>query len=341
MNLSEFITKNRGRIFFWAYYLILSFTFCYIFYQKLIVKADFYSIDSSCAIYPVIDFTALKVLQYRMLVPFSFAALKFIMPLPDRGVYFVLAVIQTFIILKIFHKLLNEYFQDKRINEWIAPVILYPMVWNYTILNGQNFFVDFSILIFILLGYYFIIREQDKYLIITLLIGCVNHDSIGFLIPMYLLYNYRRLFTRRVIVTTILLTGIYAGVKFILSEVFVNSPGLSFRLNHIRNFATPFEMPISHVVRNLILVFGGLHIVLLAGLRNPVWKKIPMGRIMINFTVFPYIFIIFFIHSIEEIRNYIAAIPFILIPFLIYMSTFTNTLLKLRDDMNSGDQKTS
>lgn len=336
MNLNEFVTKYRAKIYYLVYYFMISLTFCYVYYQKLIVKADFYSYDSSCAIYPVIDFTALKVLQYRMLVPFSFAALKFFLPLPDKAVYFILAVIQTIIILYIFYRLLNEYFDSKGINALIAPLITYPMVWNYTILNGQNFFVDFSILIFILLGYYFIIREKTNYLLITLLIGCVNHDSIGFLIPMYLLYNYKHLFTKKVIVTTVIMVVIYTGVKYILSEVFVNNPGLSFRLNHERNFNYAFEMPLSHVLRNIFLIFGGMHFFVLAGVNSPIWKKVPMNRIMINFTFFPYLILIFFIHSIDEIRNYIAAIPFIVIPFLIYMSSFNRSFIKLRD-FGSGD----
>ncbi len=331
MNLSLLIDKYRKKIYFLTYYFMLSLTFCYVYYQKLIVKADFYSYDSSSAIYPVVEFTALKVLQYRMLVPFTFALLKSFIPASDNAVYFILVLMQTMLILYVFYRLLNEYFEDRGINALIAPFILYPMLWNYTILNGQLFFVDFSLLIFILLGYYFVIREKTGPLFLVLLLGCVNHDSVGFLIPMYLLYNYRRLFKVKTIVNILILIVIYTGVKFVLSEVFVNSPGLSFRLNHIRNYTYSFEMPGHLVLRNIVLVFGGLHFFVLGSIRNKVWKKIPKERIMINFTIFPYIVIIFFIHSIEEIRNYIAAMPFILIPFLIYMSTLKGSFLKLRE----------
>lgn len=331
MKLSALTDKYRKKIYFLSYYFMLSLSFCYVYYQKLVADADFYSYDSSSAIYPVIEFTALKVLQYRMLVPFTFAFLKSFIPASDNGIYFILILMQTMVILYVFYRLLNEYFEDRGINALIAPFILYPMLWNYTILNGQLFFVDFSLLIFILLGYYFIVREKTAPLLFVLLLGCVNHDSVGFLIPMYVLYNFRRLFKVKTIVNILAMIIIYTGVKFVLSEVFVNSPGLSFRLNHIRNFNYSFEMPVHLLIRNIVLVFGGLHFFVLGSIRNGVWKKIPKERIMINFTILPYIVIIFFIHSIEEIRNYIAAMPFILVPFLIYMSTLKGSFIKLRE----------
>ncbi|MBL8015820.1 MAG: hypothetical protein JNK43_00995 [Ignavibacteria bacterium] len=339
--MSSLIDKYRRKIYFLTYYFMLSLTFCYLYYQKLIVKADYYSYDSSSAIYPVLDFTALKVLQYRMLVPFTFGFLKLFIPTSDNGIYFILVLAQTMIILYVFYRLLGEYFEDRGINALIAPFILYPMLWNYTILNGQLFFVDFSLLIFILLGYYFIVKEKTMPLLFVLLLGCVNHDSVGFLIPMYVLYNYRRLFKGKIIVNIIAMVAIYAGVKFILSEVFVNSPGLSFRLNHIRNYTYSFEMPVHLVLRNIVLVFGGLHFFVLGSIRNGVWKRIPKERIMINFTILPYIVIIFFIHSIEEIRNYIAAMPFVLMPFLIYMSTLKGSFLKLKESKLIGSPETS
>ncbi len=51
--------------------------------------------------------------------------------------------------------------------------------------------------------------------------------------------------------------------------------------------------------------------------------------------------IIFFIHSIEEIRNYIAAMPFVLLPFLIYMSTLKGSFLKLKESKLIGGTGTS
>jgi hypothetical protein len=148
---------------------------------------------------------------------------------------------------------------------------------------------------------------------------------------MYLLFNYKKIFTGRIILISILLTLITVGVKTVLSEVFINNAGASFRWNHIRNFYLVNYLPVTHTIRNIFLIFGGLHLIILASIKNPVWKKVSGPRIMINMTFILYVIIIFFIHSIEEIRNYITAIPFIIIPFLIYLSSLNSSLLVLKE----------
>lgn len=326
-----FLEKYRAKIYISVYYFLTSLTFCYVYYHKIGVRSDFYSPESSSGIISVINFEAIKVIQYRLFVPFLYKLLSLFIPLPVNAVYFILLVLLCFAVIYIFYRLLNEYFTDRKINALIAPVIIYPMVWNFIILNGQSFYVDFSNLIFVLLGYYFIIKKMDIALLITIFIGSLNHDSIGFLIPMYLLFNYKKIFTGRVIVITMLLVLIIAGIKAILSEVFINNFGLSFRWNHIRNFYLINELPITHTIRNIFLIFGGLHLIVFASIKNPVWKKISGPRSMINMTFIPYVIIIFFIHSIEEARNYITAIPFIIIPFLIYLSSLNGNFLKLKE----------
>jgi hypothetical protein len=225
---------------------------------------------------------------------------------------------------------LDEFFEDRKINLLIAPVIVYPMAWDYIILNGQTFYVDFSILIFILLGYVLILKNNIPLLILTFFFGCLNHDSVGFLIVMYLLYNYKKLFTLKVILGTVAMAIIFIGIKYTLSQVFINNFGVSFRLNHERNFSVAVDFSDRRLFRNIFLVYGGLHVIVLLGLRNPIWSKIPFEKVAINFTFIPYIFLIFFIHTIDEIRNYIASIPFVLIPFLIYMSSIDSSFLKLK-----------
>jgi hypothetical protein len=333
--LSEIFYKYRNRIFFIIYYFLFSLTFCYLYYQKLVVKADFYSYDSSSGIYAVLNFEAIKVLQYRLLVPFVFKILSLVFPFGDKAVYFLLTVIQTFIIIFVFYHLLNEYFVDRKFNAVIAPVIIYPMVWNYIILNGQLFYVDFSILIFILLGYLFIVRDETRLLLLTFLAGCFNHDSVGFLIVMYLLYNYNKIFTRKVLLTAALMSAIFIAIKYTLSIVFIDNYGVSFRLNHIRNYEHIFEIPLHRNIRNILLIYGGLHILVIIVIRNKVWQRISFSKLAINLTIIPYILVIYFIHSIEEVRNYIASIPFVLIPFLIFLSTIKRSFLILHEKENT------
>jgi hypothetical protein len=207
-----FLRKYRVKLYAALYYFLISLTFCYVYYQKIGTRSEFGNPESTSGLLAVLKFEAIKVIQYRLLVPFLYKLLSLVLPFSTAGVYSVLLVIQCFIVLYVFYKLLNEYFEDRRVNMLLAPIIIYPMVWNFIILNGQSFFVDFSNLTFILLGYYFIIKKRDIALLVTILTGSFNHDSIGFLIPMYLLFNYKKLFTGRVILITILLAVIIVGI---------------------------------------------------------------------------------------------------------------------------------
>lgn len=330
MSLHSLIDKNRRRIFLVTYYFLISLTFCYIYHQKLSNHADFYSYDNSAGIYPVTEFIALKGLQYRLLIPFTFKAIWFVTRLPDKAVYFILIIAQTLIIIFIFYRLLNQIFEDRIKNAVIAPIIAYPMAWNYIILNQQIFFVDYSNLLFILLAYLLIIRNKNKLLLVTFIFACLNHDSSGFIPLMYLFYNYKKIFTKPVMLNLFLLGFMYVGIKLILSQVFINNEGPSFRWNYVRNFYYAEYMPIHRIVRNIVLIYGGLHIFVALGLKNPIWKTINKQLIAINLVFFPYVLVIFLIHSIEEIRNYIASIPFIIIPFLIYVSSIEGNFLKLK-----------
>lgn len=326
------LSRYRLNIQIAVYYFLLSLTFCYTYYQKIGVNSDFYSIDSSSGIFAVLNFEAIKVMQYRIFIPFVFKIYSLLLPFNASAVYFAVQLSMCIAVVYVFYRLLNEFFESRKINLLIAPVILYPMVWNYIILNGQSFYVDFSNLLFIFIGYYFIIRRENIGLLVTAFIGSINHDSIGFLIPMYILFNYKKIFTRKVILVSFLLIAIIGGIKLTLSQVFIDSPSVSFRWNYNRNYEMIFFLPPLHTVRNVLFIFGGLHLIILSGIRNPVWKKISPGRIMINMTIIPYVIIIFFIHSTEEVRNYITAIPFVIIPFLICVSGLENSFLKLKKD---------
>jgi len=59
----------------------------------------------------------------------------------------------------------------------------------------------------------------------------------------------------------------------------------------------------------------------------------------INLIVFPYVISVLINFSIEEIRNYIAIIPYIVITSLLFLSSFDNTFLKPVERVFTGSEQ--
>src|SRR5436190_20480385 len=96
------------------YYLMISFTFCYLYYHKFISRADFYSPESSGGIYSVLKGVALKPIQYRVLIPVIFKVLSSLIavvkPMSDRALFFIITIGLCYFILLTFYFILNRYF---------------------------------------------------------------------------------------------------------------------------------------------------------------------------------------------------------------------------------------
>ncbi len=326
-------------------YLAVSVTFCYLYYHKLIVKADFYGEQSSGGIYAVLNNTAYELMQVRVLLPIVFIVCKKIVflvrPVSDGGLFFALAIVQCYFILLSFYFLLNKYFQNRIANLWISPVIIYPMVWNYIIMNGQFFYMDFGVLLGMTLGFYFIVSEQNGWLLLTFYLGLLNHSSVGFLIPAYLLFNYKKMFRIKTIIFAGVMSALYIATYAFLDYIFPKEGGYFLKNAFLRNLSLFHVLPIHIIVRDLLFVFGGLHFLVAILIFTGFWRRFKGPFLYISFVLVPYVIFIYVYCSIEETRNYIAAIPFILIPALLFLSTLKNSFLAPVDKLSQSSQSQS
>lgn len=314
------------------YYLMISFTFSYLYYHKFIVRADFHSPISSGGIYAVLNSEAVKPLQYRILIPLIFKALltiiSIVKPISDKALFFLITIGLCYFILLSFYFLLNTYFQSKAMNCWLAPIIIYPMIWNFIIMNGQFFYMDFSVLLIVILGFYCIVNEEYNWLILVFFLGVLNHPSVGYLIPTFLLYNYRKLFKVKTIVYTVLMAVMYIGIYKLMDYIFPSNTGYFIIYNLPRNLSLLSFLPLHIIARDILFNFGGLHIFIIIFLATGLWKRYKGPMLYINLVIIPYVISVFINFSIEEIRNYITIIPFIVMPSLLYLSTFENSFLR-------------
>lgn len=328
----RFPKDNYPPILIHIYYILISITFCYLYYHKFIVRADFYGKESAGGIFAVLNNDAIKPAQYRLLVPYIFKAVQTVFlifhSIPDKALFFLLTILFCYLILLSFYFLLNEYFKSRATNCWLAPIIIYPMAWNFVIMNGQFFFMDFTALLIIILGFYAIVSRQMGWLLLIFFLGVINHPSVGFLIPSYLLFNYNRLLKAKTIIYTLIMCILFSGIMKFMDDYFSNNTGYFVIFNLPRNLGIANIVPLHIIIRDFLFNFGGLHFITLLFIFNGLWKRYKGPMLYINLVMVPYVISIFVNFSIEEIRNYIEIIPFIMIASLLFLSTFQNSFLK-------------
>ncbi len=311
---------------------MISLTFCYIYYHKFITKADFYSASSSGGIYAVLSGEALKPVQYRILIPLLFKGVQTVIflvkAIPDGALFFLITIALCYMILFSFYMLLGQYFKGKAMNCWMASIIIYPMIWNLIIMNGQFFYMDFSLLLIMILGFYCVVSEKYNWLIAVFFLGVLNHPSAGYLIPAFLLYNYRKLLKPRTIIYTVIMSALYIGTYKIMDMYFPSTEGYFVIYNLPRNLSMFYVLAPHIILRDIFFNFGGLHFFVLIFFLSGVWKKFRGPLLYVNLVIVPYVVSVFVNFSIEEIRNYVAIIPFVLIVSLLFLSSFDNSFLK-------------
>ena len=338
----KYPNDNYPSILIHIYYFMISLTLCYLYYHKFISRADFFSPTSSGAIYAVLDGVAIKPIQFRILIPLLFKAVQsfiFIFKtIPDKALFFLITIMLCYMILFSFYLLLGQYFKGRAMNCWLSAIIIYPMIWNFVIMNGQFFYMDFSILLIIILGFYSIVSEKYNWLLVVFFLGVLNHPSVGYLIIAFLLYNYNKLLKPKTILYTVVMSVMYIGIYRLMDSYFPATAGYFVIYNLPRNLSLFTLLPIHIILRDALFNFGGLHIFILIFLFSGAWKKYRSPLLYVNLVIIPYVISVLINFSIEEIRNYITIIPFVIILTLLFLSSFENSFLKPVDRLFQNRQ---
>jgi hypothetical protein len=242
--------------------------------------------------------------------------------------FFLLTIALTYFIILTFYYLLCSYFKSRAHNCWLSAIIIYPMIWNYVILNGQFFYMDFSVLLVMLLGFYFIVNEKYNWFLAIFFIGLLNHPSVGYLLIAFLFYNYKYLFKSKTILYAALMGVLYFGTYSVMDKLYSGSQGYFVVFNLFRNISLFTTLPLHIILRDLFLDFGCLHLFVIIFFVTGLWKRFRSPMMYTNLTIFVYVPTVLVSFSIEELRNYIAIIPFIMIISLLFLSTFENSFLK-------------
>ena len=334
----KFPTENYPPVLFHLLYLMAAFTFCFIYHHKVVSTSDFYN-DEYGAILKVLNMEAIRSIQYRILVPVIFKILSLPHLLPDKAVFFIIMFGFTYLTQIAFYRLLCVYFVNRDFNYIAALFIVYPMIWNFVAINSIFFFVDCAVIFFVVLCLYLIVTKKNNWLLLAFFLGAANHYSIGFIIPVFLLYNYNRLFNRDTITYSVIMAALLVGYFAALKLIFPNLPEtrddgfVAWYLDAAWQAIVNYKKHL--LIRDILVNMGGLHFFALLYFFSGAWKKMKGQFVTVYLIAIPFILFALFRFGIriEEMRNFIPLIPFVIIPAMLYISRFSGEMLKISPDV--------
>jgi hypothetical protein len=216
------------------------------------------------------------------------------------------------------------------------------MIWNLVIMNGMFFYMDFGLLLSMIVGYYFIVSQRYNWLLLAFFLGLLNHGGVIYLIVSFAFFNYNKIFRLKTIFYAGAMTIIFAGTLALIDIMLPSSVrGTSLIYNLPRNLELLLEHPKHLILRDFLFNFGGLHFFVLLFLINGTWRKFKGPYLYIHLMIIIFFITLMLTFSVEEMRNYSAIIPNILILSLMFLSTFENSFLKPWDHLYAKEKETS
>jgi hypothetical protein len=326
----------------YIYYFFAAFTFVSLYFNKYIKDDNLYGYVGpygESGIKSVLNFQAIFPTQYRILVPYMYKFLSIFLPISGNYIVYIILSFFTFFILLAFYGLLNEYFKDKTINSWIAPIILYPLV-RHVFFNDGWLYYDIPTLLFMILGFTYIVKEKYNLLLLVYIIGFFNKESVAYLAAVFFIYNFKNMLNKKYIFYFLLMVLLFFVIKAFMVNTLISSKYIATEQKEsllntsiwgifILNIAELKN--ISACIRLLFLSFGGLHIFILWALVTNRLKPFRSNLYYMNFIIIPFLLSAPFLFYVTDWRDYIEIVPFITILFLIAFSTLKNSFLQPTD----------
>lgn len=313
--------EDKISVGFHILYLLLAAGFTYLYYKRAILVTDLHSPSSLSA---ASSFTAFKPFQFRLLVPLLFEPLKLIGYEPGRTALALFSGIVVYLTIVVQQKILSRYFKAGFAVSLLAASVLYPMVWNYIVFNRSFMYYDLTAIMLFSLGLYFILTERFIPLVFVFVVGLINKETIIYLAFAYVLFNYKGIFNRKILLNIGIFAVVFLVFKLVLFYLFRNNPGDNVEICFMTNLWI-FEDLFTNLqyTKVVFLNFGGLYLFMLLYLISGRWKLYPDRRkVLLNFVLFVYMAAGVIIVYLTEIRVYSELIPIVTIFFVLFLSTF-------------------
>jgi hypothetical protein len=275
----------------------IAFTIAYTALTNEYVAAPFDSL---------VHFTGRTPFQFRLLPLLIANAIEHIHPVSPRIVFGVMTIAATYFLLVEYAKFLGLFLSRLQAG-WLAPLILYPIFWNYIILNGYLYPSDIPAILFFTIGLRALYTENWKLYSIVFLVGLVNRESICFLSAAFAIAQLGRMDKGEYCISLGIQAAIWALYKLALSSLFRGNPGAGdLYLPHwVENLDFVRQMAGDRtLIAQFAVTFGAIWLLIPYGWRD----QPPFVRKML--LLVPVVFAgMWFVGNLHEVRIYGELIP--------------------------------
>ena len=307
--------SRRGDLLVVVFYALSSVLFTAIFQKSTDPwsGADFAACTQTFAGYP----WAHPVFRFRVLVPLVARAVAAIAPLGLRWVYWGITGLSVFGILVAYRSFLENFLRPA-FAALLSLAIIYPMIWNYTLLNKMYFPFDMPGLLLFVLGCHFIYRRNWTGYYPILLLAALNRETSAWIfVPIFLLTSYRHMSLGRLALHFAGQAALWLAVKAGLYIALAGDAMPVFEPRIAFNWNTVYHMLVfrGYGPRDWVklgLSFGGLWWTFPWVLRRsqPAFVKRALPVVAL------YVAAVFVGGTFDEVRVYGEFIPLLLTPVL-------------------------
>jgi len=296
-----------------CFYLLVSMMFCGIYYQTTYSWSaeNFLGYADSHHEPPF----GSAIFKYRVLMPLLGRGLASVTGADLRLVYCGLAFLSVFCLLIAYRGYLSNFLRPEFATV-MSVGIVYPMLWNFCLLNNIYLPFDLPAVLFFILGCHYIYQRKWHIYYPVFVLAVLNRDTSGFLVFVLLFCLFREMKSGRLLRHLIAHVFIYVGLKYLLYSVLGPDPRVFSTCRLTSNVKVvsdilAFSGNGPKDLAKLVLVFGGT------------WLAIPwLYRTQPRFlkrcilTMIPFLVVISFMGVIDESRCYAEMIPVILTPVI-------------------------
>ncbi|HVP56825.1 MAG TPA: hypothetical protein VMU02_01910 [bacterium] len=253
--------------------------------------------------------------KLRLLTPLLARALTVAFGANAEWVFKSLAWASVLLLLAFYRRYLSNFLAPKFSNLF-ALALVYPLVWNFCLLNSLYFPFDIPSILFFVMGLHFIYRRNWFAYYPTLVLAALNRETSVFLIFVFGVTLYDSMTHRSLVWHLVAQAAIWAGLK---AMIFLTVSGNSAVLtkSHLgTNLRVLGDMVAlrGNFIRDwgkLVLAFGGTWLVLpWLGRRQPAYLR----RCLL--VIIPFIVLALFKGVIDEVRLYGELVPVVFTPIV-------------------------
>lgn len=255
------------------------------------------------------------IFRCRVFVPLVARGILSIVDISPKLLFQVLVAVFVLSLLVAYRKYLANFLSSP-LSGLCSLAILYPLLWNYCVLNEYCFPFDIPSVLFFVLGCHFIYKRDWRAYYPILVLAILNRETACFLTFVFLVSLYRRMTLRELALHLAAQVVLWLGIRFSLYHL-VGGPTLRLfgsrlpaNLNILAEMFAFGRGATRHWI-HLGLAFGGLWwLVPWVLKRQPVFLKRSL------LVVFPFVVAMSFKGVIDEVRLYGELVPVLLTPLV-------------------------